>query len=702
MQRHILPFVLMLSALTLGRATVRGVPAYPRPVRITQSDGSQLLVRIVGDERYHYFLSEEGYTLTGGADGDLYYASRNAEGRLVPTQVKARPVGALSAGERALVAKLGPGLKPTYVRTMERPARLQSPATPDEAAAAEGKPSAPRRISSATTVGKLRSLILLVEFPDRTFVSGSAQQDFHDLLMQDNYSVNGATGSAWNYYHDNSNGRFDPEFVVAGPYRASREAAYYAGSDGTDNTPELIVETCRLADDEIDFSQFADDGVIRDVFVFYAGHNQAETADPQTIWPHRWDVQGDPRYRDVLLDGVQLAGYACSSELNADRVMAGIGTFCHEFGHVLGWPDFYDTDYAGSGGNAPALESYSLMCSGSYNNDGRTPPALNILERWMVGWAEPEEIADGGDLELGPVTNDEGYLVRTPTDNDYFLLESRDPAGNKWDRHIPDVGEGGMLVYHVDYTPAYASRWHTGNSLNCNPGHECMKLVRSVPSSYGTQSAGRTFFPGTDDVRSLSPGSNRHYVSWKNEAPGAAFGEIERSGGHIRMKARKTAALEITAEARQYDALLTWDGAPESEWKVSWGRSGRTEGERTVRGNALHIGGLLPAMTYSATVTLLSDESSSSRTLSFTTSPISTQNGVHIAVPADGFSHDRPVALSVLDYPRRMESVAWYIDGERTEETYVTLPAGEHRLTAVVTEAESGSEQYLIKYITVK
>lgn len=107
-------------------------------------------------------------------------------------------------------------------------------------------------------------------------------------------------------------------------------------------------------------------------------------------------------------------------------------------------------------------------------------------------------------------------------------------------------------------------------------------------------------------------------------------------------------------------------------------------------------------MTYSATVTLLSDESSSSRTLSFTTSPISTQNGVHIAVPADGFSHDRPVALSVLDYPRRMESVAWYIDGERTEETYVTLPTGEHRLTAVVTEAESGSEQYLIKYITVK
>ena len=526
--------------------------------------------------------------------------------------------------------------------------------------------------------------------------------DFRNLLMQDGYSVNGATGSAWNYYQDNSNRQFDPEFVVVGPYKASKTSAYYAGSDGSENVAELIVEACRLADNDVNFTDFADNGVIRDVFVFYAGRGQADSGDTQSIWPHRWDVRVNSKYLDVRFDGVQLQGYACGAELNGGYQMTAIGTFCHEFGHVLGWPDFYDTDYAGSGGNAPALESYSLMCSGSYNNDGRTPPALNILERWMVGWAEPEEIADGGDLELGPVTNDEGYLVRTPTDNDYFLLESRDPAGNKWDRHIPDVGEGGMLVYHVDYTPAYASRWHTGNSLNCNPGHECMKLVRSVPSSYGTQSAGRTFFPGTDDVRSLSPGSNRHYVSWKNEAPGAAFGEIERSGGHIRMKARKTAALEITAEARQYDALLTWDGAPESEWKVSWSRSGRTEGERTVRGNALHIGGLLPAMTYSATVTLLSDESSSSRTLSFTTSPISTQNGVHIAVPADGFSHDRPVALSILDYPRRMESVAWYIDGERTEETYVTLPAGEHRLTAVVTEAESGSEQYLIKYITVK
>ena len=116
--------------------------------------------------------------------------------------------------------------------------------------------------------------------------------------------------------------------------------------------------------------------------------------------------------------------------------MTAIGTFCHEFGHVLGWPDFYDTDYSASGGTAPALESFSLMCSGSYNNNSRTPPSVNILERWMVGWAEPDEVTENGLYTLAPVSENKGYLVQTPTTNDYFLLENRDTRNNKWDQPL--------------------------------------------------------------------------------------------------------------------------------------------------------------------------------------------------------------------------------------------------------------------------
>lgn len=476
MRHFFLSLAAASAALLCGIGTAHAVPAKPGLIQVTQSDGTQLTVRLVGDERRHYMLSSDGYTLTGGPDGDLYYAELSASGKLIPTKVKARPVNALTADEKAVVSRLGKELKPTYVKPMVMPApqQTQAPVLP-----AAGKPAPPRRITSAQTTGRLKSLIILVESSDKKFASASAQQDFRNLLMQDGYSVNGATGSAWNYYQDNSNRLFDPEFVVVGPYKASKTSAYYAGSDGSENVAELIVEACRLADNDVNFTDFADNGVIRDVFVFYAGRGQADSGDTQTIWPHRWDVRVNSKYLDVRFDGVQLQGYACGAELNGGYQMTAIGTFCHEFGHVLGWPDFYDTDDSASGGTTQALESFSLMCSGSYNNNSRTPPSVNILERWMVGWAEPEEVTENGLYTLAPVSENKGYLVQTPTTNDYFLLENRDTRNNKWDQPLNSAAAcRGLLVYHVDYTSRYAPQW-SYNTLNNNPAHECMKLVRS-------------------------------------------------------------------------------------------------------------------------------------------------------------------------------------------------------------------------------
>ena len=276
MRHFFLSLAAASAALLCGIGTAHAVPAKPGLIQVTQSDGTQLTVRLVGDERRHYMLSSDGYTLTGGPDGDLYYAELSASGKLIPTKVKARPVNALTADEKAVVSRLGKELKPTYVKPMVMPApqQTQAPVLP-----AAGKPAPPRRITSAQTTGRLKSLIILVESSDKKFASASAQQDFRNLLMQDGYSVNGATGSAWNYYQDNSNRLFDPEFVVVGPYKASKTSAYYAGSDDSENVAELIVEACRLADNDVNFTDFADNGVIRDVFVFYAGRGQADSGD---------------------------------------------------------------------------------------------------------------------------------------------------------------------------------------------------------------------------------------------------------------------------------------------------------------------------------------------------------------------------------------------------------------------------------------
>lgn len=553
MRHFFLSLAAASAALLCGIGTAHAVPAKPGLIQVTQSDGTQLTVRLVGDERRHYMLSSDGYTLTGGPDGDLYYAELSASGKLIPTKVKARPVNALTADEKAVVSRLGKELKPTYVKPMVMPApqQTQAPVLP-----AAGKPAPPRRITSAQTTGRLKSLIILVESSDKKFASASAQQDFRNLLMQDGYSVNGATGSAWNYYQDNSNRLFDPEFVVVGPYKASKTSAYYAGSEGSDNVPELIVEACRLADNDVNFTDFADNGVIRDVFVFYAGRGQADSGDTQSIWPHRWDVRVNSKYLDVRFDGVQLQGYACGAELNGGYQMTAIGTFCHEFGHVLGWPDFYDTDYSASGGTAPALESFSLMCSGSYNNNSRTPPSVNILERWMVGWAEPEEVTENGLYTLAPVSENKGYLVQTPTTNDYFLLENRDTRNNKWDQPLNSAAAcRGLLVYHVDYTSRYVPQW-SYNTLNNNPAHECMKLVRSVPGRSSYDVPQKTFFPGANNITSLSPETNADYISWNSGKPSVSFSDIKLDGSQVRLSVKTKANLKAEVSARQYDARI--------------------------------------------------------------------------------------------------------------------------------------------------
>lgn len=71
MRHFFLSLAAASAALLCGIGTAHAVPAKPGLIQVTQSDGTQLTVRLVGDERRHYMLSPEGYTLTGGPDGSL-------------------------------------------------------------------------------------------------------------------------------------------------------------------------------------------------------------------------------------------------------------------------------------------------------------------------------------------------------------------------------------------------------------------------------------------------------------------------------------------------------------------------------------------------------------------------------------------------------------------------------------------------------
>ena len=249
---------------------------------------------------------------------------------------------------------------------------------------------APKRsdylISDFPTIGRQKSLVILIQFSDVKFSSiDNPHQFYDDMLNKEGFTwSNGANGSARDFYLQSSNSLFDPDFTVVGPVTLSNKATYYGSDDeGQDfRMGEAIKEACELVDDEVDFSEYDTngDGYVDNIYFFYAGGGQAD--DPngtELIWPHSaiveeaWDMK-------LVYDDKVIGHYACSNELRysavGDLQPSGIGTFVHEFGHVLGLVDHYDTSY---GYFTFGLGAYDTMASGSYNNNMHTPPLFSAL-----------------------------------------------------------------------------------------------------------------------------------------------------------------------------------------------------------------------------------------------------------------------------------------------------------------------------------
>lgn len=77
--------LLLLLAATLFTASGNAIPAYPKPVTITQPDGSTLTIVLHGDEFFNYTSTTDGYTLMHNEiTGAWEYAVKNTDGSLRP------------------------------------------------------------------------------------------------------------------------------------------------------------------------------------------------------------------------------------------------------------------------------------------------------------------------------------------------------------------------------------------------------------------------------------------------------------------------------------------------------------------------------------------------------------------------------------------------------------------------------------------
>ncbi len=447
----------LVAAMAVGVA--HAVPAKRGFNNFTQSDGSTISVELQGDEFMHAFVTSDGLTVRRADNGDFYYTSPQGM-----SQVRAHNAGQRTSDELA------------YISANQSQMNMVSLAV-----AAQGNGRASIRHNGPAKVGDtqvpnqgvVRVPVLLVEYQDKAMANTVE-------AMNETYQTGEV--SAHQYFADQSKGKFDVQYELFGIYTLSGNRSTYGGNNWFGNdvgVGTMVAEAVDSASAEglINWANYDNDGDGQAdvVIVVYAGTGEAQGGPSSSVWPCQWSLSssGDGvRY----YDGVSINKFAVFNEINGSNDnstrLDGIGTFCHEFGHCLGLPDFYETTYRNG---YYGMGNWSIMDHASYNNNGYTPIGYNGYEKSFMGWVDLIEPQEGSFHTLptfGDTASESDYalkIVSPLNENEYYVLENRRKQG--WDAYIPDEG---LLVSHVSYV---ASRWD-----NNTPNNEAVQLMTVIPA----------------------------------------------------------------------------------------------------------------------------------------------------------------------------------------------------------------------------
>lgn len=449
-------FLSLLLATTFSAANA--VPAKPGMWKtIKLADGTEIRVELKGDEFGHYYQAADGRTF-----------KMNSLGKYETVNLK------------ELAKKAYEKKKAMQVYTTEK----------QQAKQAKG-------INKISYTGKKKGLIILVQFNDLKFKPENTLDLYKRIINERGFKEGRFKGSVKDYFWDQSYGQMEFDFDVVGPVTMPKGYAYYGQNKGDDsnvNIGELVVEACNSVDGEVDYSTYDwdGDGEVEQVFIVFAGHGEASYNDPNTIWPHKYNLRyawGKP----IRLDNVKIDTYACGCELGTGEEIDGIGTICHEFSHCLGLPDYYDT----FGGDGYGTSYWDIMCAGSYNDSAFSPANYTAYERMAIGWLTPTELKSNTQINNMKSLSEapEAYIIYNDGHKDEFLiLENRTQTG--WD--TPLLGSG-LLITHVDYVPD-AWELNVPNSpsgqeaYGYRKSHEMCKVI-AADNSYDIYNYGTDAYP---------------------------------------------------------------------------------------------------------------------------------------------------------------------------------------------------------------
>ena len=386
---------------------------------------------------------------------------------------------------------------------------------------------------SALVADTVFALTLMGQFTD--LAGFYTQQEFQAQL----YDGPNPTGTVTDYYTEVSYDQLYFTGDAKGWYNVLGNIQSYSPGSSSGG-PKFVVELITASDPTLNYADYIQyyDGVGRPhigfIAVVHAG--AGAEAGAYNIWSHRWNFtvySGQPITTNdvdpvsgfnVIIDGP----YAIMPERNGGNNNSGslieIGVFAHEFGHIFGLPDLYDTD-----GSSEGLGNWCLMAGGAWGGNGSSPETPVHMSAWckkQMGWVTPINITSYEDALAVPNVEENPIIYRMWRDGttayQYFLIENRQKIG--FDVNIYDSG---FLIFHVD----------DSQGGNQNENHYKVDLeqadgFRNLNNGQGRGDAGDPF-PGNSNNTRFDWGTNPNSKDYNLQDTYVSIRNIYKDGNSM-------------------------------------------------------------------------------------------------------------------------------------------------------------------------